>query len=158
MPFFHTFRTELRGYNQLVISEASALEQHLSSRRELLSDERIDESCITSEDTASIRTSEAGSRNPHEIRRPRESEITAYLNVEEATTGIQSSWFENSAPPKHDGALVLPTKVVPMDLSDEHPNGSNTQSLQKSPMDRGSTPLDRTDRSNPTMATVNACM
>ncbi|KAH1921832.1 hypothetical protein KXW60_008140, partial [Aspergillus fumigatus] len=52
--------------------------------------------------------------------------------------------------------MALPTKVVPMDLSEEYANGSNIQSLQKSPMDRGSTPLDRTDRFNPTMTTVNA--
>ncbi|KAH1308730.1 hypothetical protein KXW14_008910 [Aspergillus fumigatus] len=132
-----------------VISEASDLEQHLSARRELLSDECINESCITSDDTASIRTPEAGSRNAHEIRPPRESEITAYLNVEDANTDIQSSRFANSAPPKHDVALVLPTKGVQVDLSEEHPNGSNTQSLQTSLMDRGSTPLGRTDRSNP---------
>ncbi|KAH2127467.1 hypothetical protein KXV68_002039, partial [Aspergillus fumigatus] len=53
--------------------------------------------------------------------------------------------------------MALPTKVVPMDLSEEYANGSNIQSLQKSPMDQCSTPLGRTDRSNPMMATVNAC-
>jgi hypothetical protein len=55
--------------------------------------------------------------------------------------------------PKYDGALILPRK----DLSEEHLNCPNTQSLHKLPMDQGSTPLDRTDRSNPMMATGNPC-
>ncbi|KAH1584875.1 hypothetical protein KXX69_009137 [Aspergillus fumigatus] len=74
-----------------------------------------------------------------------------------ANADIQASRFANSVIPKHDRALIVPTKVVAMDLSEEHTNGSNTKSLQKSPMDQCSTPLGRTDRSNPMMATVNAC-
>ncbi|KAH1371877.1 hypothetical protein KXX50_005033, partial [Aspergillus fumigatus] len=75
-----------------------------------------------------------------------------------ANADIQASRFANSVIPKHDRALIVPTKVVAMDLSEEHTNGSNTKSLQKSPMDQCSTPLGRTDRSNPMMATVNALL
>lgn len=140
------------------MSEASTLEQHLSTRRELLLHDRINKSCTTSEDTAIIYTPEAGSRNPYEIWPPHECEITVYPNADDANADIQASGFANSVIPKHDRALIVPTKVVAMDLSEEHPNGSNTKSLQKSPMDQCSTPLGRTDRSNPMMATVNACM
>ncbi|KAH2443707.1 hypothetical protein KXW63_009309, partial [Aspergillus fumigatus] len=82
------------------------------------------------------------------VSRPSILELFALWKLAPAThheSGGPSSRFENSAPPKHDGAMALPTKVVPMDLSEEYANGSNIQSLRKSPMDRGSTPLDRTD-------------
>lgn len=140
------------------MSKASTLEQHLSTQRELLLHDRINKSCTTSEDTAIIYTPEAGSHNPYEIWPPHVCEITVYLNADNANADIQASRFANSVIPKHDRALIIPTKVVAMDLSEEHTNGSNTKSLQKSPMDQCSTPLGRTDRSNPMMATVNACM
>ncbi|KAH1546149.1 hypothetical protein KXX57_003987 [Aspergillus fumigatus] len=140
------------------MSKASTLEQHLSTQRELLLHDRINKSCTTSEDTAIIYTPEAGSHNPYEIWPPHVCEITVYLNADNANADIQASRFANSVIPKHDRALIVPTKVVAMDLSEEHTNGSNTKSLQKSPMDQCSTPLGRTDRSNPMMATVNALL
>ncbi|GFF61672.1 hypothetical protein IFM51744_10755 [Aspergillus udagawae] len=96
---------------------------------------------ITSEDTAIIRTPEAGSRNPHEIWPPHVCEITAYANADDANADIQASRFANSVTPKHDGVLVLPTKVVAMDLSEEYPNSSNTQSLHSKRRYRGSGPI-----------------
>ncbi|KAH3464011.1 hypothetical protein KXV78_000411 [Aspergillus fumigatus] len=139
-----------------VIGEASTLEQHLSTRRELLWDHRNDQMCITSKDTSISRTPEACSRYLHELRPPRESEIATYLNGGASNAGIQPSQFANPAPLKHDGSLFLPTEVVPMDLSDGHPGGSNTQNLHGSPMDHGSAPLDRANHSSPTMATEKA--
>jgi hypothetical protein len=141
-----------------VIGETSTLEQHLSTRRELLRDHRNDQIYTTSKATAISRTPEACPRYPHETRPPRESEIATYLNGDSSSAGVQSSQFANPASPKHNGSLVLPTEVVPMDLSDGHPGGSNTQSLHGSPMDHGSTPLDRANYFNQTMATEKACM
>ncbi|KAH1383116.1 hypothetical protein KXW98_009404 [Aspergillus fumigatus] len=83
----------------------------------------------TSKDTAISRTPEACPRYPHEIRPPPESEIATYLNGDSSSAGVQPSQFENTASPRHNESLVLPAKVVPMDLSDGHPGGSNTQSL-----------------------------
>ncbi|KAH3073883.1 hypothetical protein KXW78_005880 [Aspergillus fumigatus] len=103
-----------------VIGEASTLGQHLSTRRELLWDHRNDQMYITSKDTSISRTPEACSHYLHELRPPCESEIATYLNGGASNAGIQPSQFANSAPPKHDGSLVLPTEVVPMDLSDGH--------------------------------------
>ncbi|KAH2214860.1 hypothetical protein KXW71_003563 [Aspergillus fumigatus] len=108
------------GYGQLVIGEASTLGQHLSTRRELLWDHRNDQMYITSKDTSISRTPEACSHYLHELRPPCESEIATYLNGGASNAGIQPSQFANPAPPKHDGSLVLPTEVVPMDLSDGH--------------------------------------
>jgi hypothetical protein len=161
-----------------VTSEASILEQHLSTRRELLLDDRNEQIYTRFKDTAITRTPEADPRYPHEIRPPRESENTTYLNGEHANAGIRPSQFATPASPKHDGSLILPTEVVPMDpsdghpegsntqslhyspmdLSDGHPDGSNTQSLHYSPMDRGSAPLDRANQSSQEMATEKACM
>ncbi|KAK9595356.1 hypothetical protein V6Z93_005121 [Aspergillus fumigatus] len=141
-----------------VIGEASTLEQHLSTRRELLWDQRNDQMYITSKDTSISRTPEACSRYLHELRPPRESEIATYRNGGASNAGIQPSQFANPAPPKHDGSLVLPTEVVPMDLSDGNHGGSNTQNLHGSPMDHGSAPLDRANHSSQTMATEKACM
>jgi hypothetical protein len=45
-----------------------------------------------------------------------------------------------------------------MDLSDGHPDSSNTQRLHGSLMDHGSAPLDRTSHSSQSMATEKACM
>lgn len=157
-PLVHTFLTGLRGIGQLVIGEASTLEQHLSTRRELLWDQRNDQMYITSKDTSISRTPEACSRYLHELRPPRESEIATYRNGGASNAGIQPSQFANPAPPKHDGSLVLPTEVVPMDLSDGNHGGSNTQNLHGSPMDHGSAPLDRANHSSQTMATEKACM
>jgi hypothetical protein len=126
-----------------VIGEASTLEQLLSTRRDLLSDDRINESYITSEDTASIRTPEAGP-DSHEVRPPGQSDIASYLTGDDANAGIQSSQIANSA----RGSLILPIEVVPIDLNDGHPDGSNTQSLHGSPMNHGSAPLDRTNHSS----------
>lgn len=112
-----------------MIGEASTLGQHLSTRRELLWDHRNDQMYITSKDTSISRTPEACSHYLHELRPPCESEIVMYLNGGASNAGIQPSQFANSAPPKHDGSLVLPTEVVPMDLSDGHHGGSNTQNL-----------------------------
>ncbi|KAH3546949.1 hypothetical protein KXW20_006642 [Aspergillus fumigatus] len=75
---------------------------------------------ITSKDTSISRTPEACSHYLHELRPPCESEIVMYLNGGASNAGIQPSQFANSAPPKHDGSLVLPTEVVLMDLSDGH--------------------------------------
>jgi hypothetical protein len=136
-----------------VIGEASTLEQHLSTRRDLLSDDRINESYITSENTAIIRTPEAGP-DPNEVRPPGQSDIASYLTGDDANAGMQSSQFANSA----GGSLVLPTQVVPMDLNDEHPGASNTQSLHGSPMDDGSAPLDSTDHSSQMAVTEGACL
>ncbi|KAH1480126.1 hypothetical protein KXX06_005269, partial [Aspergillus fumigatus] len=94
-----------------VIGEASTLEQHLSTRRELLWDHRNDQMCITSKDTSISRTPEACSRYLHELRPPRESEIATYLNGGASNAGIQPSQFANPAPLKHDGSLFLPTEV-----------------------------------------------
>jgi hypothetical protein len=141
-----------------VTSEASILEQHLSTRRELLLDHRNEQIYTRFKDTASTRTPEADPRYPHEIRPPRESENTTYLNGEHANAGIRPSQFATPASPKHDGSLILPTEVVPMDPSDGHPEGSNTQSLHYSPMDHGSAPLDRANQSSQEMATEKACM
>lgn len=91
--------------------------------------DRINKSCTTSEDTAIIYTPEAGSHNPYEIWLPYVCEITVYLNADNANADIQASWFANSVIPKYDRALIVPTKVVVMDLSEEHTNGSNTKSL-----------------------------
>jgi hypothetical protein len=141
-----------------VVSEASTLEQHLFARRELFWDQRNDQMYTTSRDTAITRTSEACPRLPHEIRPPRESGIAVYPNGDDANAGILPSQFANPASPRHDGSLILPTEVVPMDLSDGHPDGSHTQSLHGSPMDNGSAPPDRTSHSSQTMATEKACM
>jgi hypothetical protein len=112
----------------------------------------------TFRDTAITHTPEACPQLPHEIWPPRESGIAAYLNGDNANAGMQPSQFANPASPKHDGSLILPTEVVPMDLSDGHPDGLNTQSLHRSPMDHGSAPHDRTNQSSQTMATEKACM
>lgn len=114
--------------------------------------------CITSKDTSISCTPKACSHYLYELQPPRESEITMYLNGGASNTGIQPSQFANPAPLKHDGSLFLPTKVVPMDLSNGHPGGSNTQNLHGSPMDHGSAPLDRANHSSPTMATEKACI
>ncbi|GFF61703.1 hypothetical protein IFM51744_10769 [Aspergillus udagawae] len=139
-----------------VTSEASTLQQHLSARREVLWDHRNDQMYTTSKDTAITRTTEICPRFPHEIRPPRESEIAAYMNGDDANADILPSQFANPASPKHDGSLILPTEVVPMDLSDGHSDVSNTQSLHGSPMEHGSASLDRTNHSSQMMATEKA--
>jgi hypothetical protein len=141
-----------------VISEAATLEQQLSTRREFLWDHRLDQTYTTSKDTAITRTPEAGPRYPHETRPPRESEIATYLNGNDANAGIQPSQVANTASPKHDGSLILPTEVVSIDLSDGHPDRSNIHGLRGSPMDDGSAPLDRTNHSSQVMETENPCM
>ncbi|KAH2859408.1 hypothetical protein KXV31_008475, partial [Aspergillus fumigatus] len=53
--------------------------------------------------------------------------------------------------------LVLPTEVVPMDLSDGHHGGSNTQNLHGSPMDHGHVwnGLSKTDQKHVALTSLN---